>query len=227
MNPSLSTGAFDRNLAKVWELCSLTHELFADDLGVLHTGASSSNARPSPIIADSPDSEDDEEDVEFVLGPTAAAFSPYSVDFVRFPGISPSGEPVLHSVRSRSHVIYLSDVPHLILLGKLLGGRGALSFGSVVHFQQDGTPRAVLMDACEQHDRERWCRPCMFERRGRRCRKSWLCDFCHVHLQRTPRGTGRNALSRHAIEVGSANPLHRESRGRGLAPDSAAGFKKG
>lgn len=48
------------------------------------------------------------------------------------------------------------------------GSRRVLSFGSVLHL-------------CGHLDH---CRPCMFERKARRCKKSWLCDFCHFHGDR-------------------------------------------
>eukprot|EP00913_Durusdinium_trenchii_P016747 g15741.t1 len=46
------------------------------------------------------------------------------------------------------------------------------SFGSLLHSCQTEAP----------------CRPCMFERVPGRCKKAWLCDFCHLHSGRKKKG---------------------------------------
>ncbi|CAJ1416266.1 unnamed protein product [Effrenium voratum] len=46
------------------------------------------------------------------------------------------------------------------------------SFGSLLHSCRTEAP----------------CRPCMFERVPGRCKKAWLCDFCHLHSGRKRKG---------------------------------------
>uniref|UniRef100_A0A7S1RPY3 Uncharacterized protein n=1 Tax=Alexandrium catenella TaxID=2925 RepID=A0A7S1RPY3_ALECA len=99
-----------------------------------------------------------------IIGPTDHA--------VRFNSFEEMGIPhqgVPRPVQSRERAIYLSDVRGLTELGR---GSAPLSFGSLLHV------------CCHRFP----CRPCMFEKRPGCCRKSWLCDFCHLHARRDRRG---------------------------------------
>jgi len=101
-------------------------------------------------------------DDEVIVGPTPLAVQPLSFSELSIPG----GEST--SILSGVTSIRLSEVTRL----KCPRGSSAeplpLSYGSILHI-------------CGFEDR---CRPCMFERSAGRCRKSWLCDFCHMHTGR-------------------------------------------
>lgn len=96
-----------------------------------------------------------EEELDVIVGPTANAVMPKAFEELILPGPE-------RAIRSNPSALYLSDIMVLCQ-----AGRRALSFGSVLHL-------------CMQ---EEHCRPCMFERKSRKCKKSWLCDFCHLHAE--------------------------------------------
>mmetsp|Transcript_28505 Transcript_28505/g.60484 ORF Transcript_28505/g.60484 Transcript_28505/m.60484 type:complete len:361 (+) Transcript_28505:197-1279(+) len=107
---------------------------------------------------------------EVIVGPTEKAARPLSFEDLFL--LSGDGNDLFDdarhhiTIRSRSHELFYSDI---VSLTRQRGQR--LSFGSVLH-------------ACGHTD---LCRPCMFERKSRHCRKSWLCDFCHLHIERPTR----------------------------------------
>jgi len=68
-------------------------------------------------------------------------------------------------IKSNSGCLFLSDVLRLTRAR----AEAPLSFGSVQHH---ATKLATS------------CRACMFEQRPGRCKKSWLCDFCHLRHPR-------------------------------------------
>jgi len=76
-----------------------------------------------------------------------------------------------HPVLSRHDRLCITDVLRLSRLVK--DSSAPLSFGSLLHI-------------CGHQQK---CRPCMFERVPGRCRKLWLCDFCHLHVGRKRRST--------------------------------------
>jgi len=104
------------------------------------------------------------DDVEVIVGPTHFAFWDRNVEDAWIPG---GGEafPVL----SRPNKLVFTDLQRLSRLRE----QTPLSFGSLLH-------------ACGQESN---CRPCMFERAPGRCRKVWLCDFCHLHTRRRRKPT--------------------------------------
>mmetsp|Transcript_103113 Transcript_103113/g.204793 ORF Transcript_103113/g.204793 Transcript_103113/m.204793 type:complete len:494 (+) Transcript_103113:34-1515(+) len=107
-----------------------------------------------------------DEDDEIIIGPTQFAVQASCFEDVWIP----AGNK-LHPVLSRPHRLFITDV---IRLSGLVEDAGApLSFGSLLHI------------CGHQHK----CRPCMFERVPGRCRKLWLCDFCHLHVGRKRRST--------------------------------------
>lgn len=101
-------------------------------------------------------------DDEVIVGPTPLAVQPLSFSELSIPG---GGK---NSILSGVASVRISEVVRL----KCPRGSSAeplpLSYGSILHI-------------CGHEDR---CRPCMFERSAGRCRKSWLCDFCHMHTGR-------------------------------------------
>lgn len=99
------------------------------------------------------------EDVEIIVGPTDHAVLPLS-----FEKLWINDDSV--AVRSRSKHLSVSDV--LLLKSEPEPTNTVRSFGSLLH-------------SCRT---EATCRPCMFERVPGRCKKAWLCDFCHLHSGR-------------------------------------------
>eukprot|EP00448_Togula_jolla_P013273 CAMPEP_0170580630 /NCGR_PEP_ID=MMETSP0224-20130122/6610_1 /TAXON_ID=285029 /ORGANISM="Togula jolla, Strain CCCM 725" /LENGTH=250 /DNA_ID=CAMNT_0010903715 /DNA_START=170 /DNA_END=920 /DNA_ORIENTATION=- len=105
----------------------------------------------------------DDDLVEIVVGPTAQATSAVSMDAL---SLSHEDEHGRHyfPILSSPGCLYLGDVRRL---SQARLRSAPLSFGSIVHLNFGATQN---------------CRPCMFEKqRSGRCRRSWLCDFCHMH----------------------------------------------
>lgn len=124
-------------------------------------------------------------DEEVIVGPTKHAVAPKKFEELWIPGVL-GKEAERSSVISRPSCLSLADVFRLGNAGLQVKPTDSLettepaeadpqphrSFGSLLHFC---SPDAV-------------CRPCMFERIPGRCRKSVLCDFCHMHSGRKRRG---------------------------------------
>eukprot|EP00933_Yihiella_yeosuensis_P064527 TRINITY_DN67921_c0_g1_i1.p1 TRINITY_DN67921_c0_g1~~TRINITY_DN67921_c0_g1_i1.p1 ORF type:complete len:155 (-),score=10.14 TRINITY_DN67921_c0_g1_i1:150-614(-) len=102
--------------------------------------------------------ERDCDDIEAIIGPTEHAAAPWSLKEL-WVSESEAGKV---RVRSNSRTISVADYLALLAVG---GNSVPLSFGSLLHV----------------NGRREHCRPCMFERSVGRCRKTWLCDFCHMH----------------------------------------------
>jgi len=120
-----------------------------------------------PSLRDSSlvDTEDEAEasDVEIILGPTQLAAYASSLQDLFLPdGLGSDSAPI----KSHGQCLALSDA---LRLAKARSFNAPLSFGSVAHL----VTRQPLQ-----------CRPCMFEQRPGRCRKSYLCDFCHLSHRR-------------------------------------------
>jgi len=101
-----------------------------------------------------------------IVGPTQLAVQPMRLEDLWIPANPRFGEPKA-PIRSGPYCLALSDVR------RLSGARSdeaPLSFGTVKHLIF-GSGRSGAS-----------CRPCMFERWAGRCNKSWLCDFCHLHM---------------------------------------------
>jgi len=107
--------------------------------------------------------------VQVLVGPTDLAFAPLKLKDVWLPGEGPGGLCVPVPLRSGPSCLSLADA---MRLSKARPGQAPLSFGSSVHLISRGSQP---------------CRPCMFERWTGRCSKSWLCDFCHLHVGRKRR----------------------------------------
>jgi len=105
-----------------------------------------------------------DEDDEIIIGPTQ-----FAVPGSRFEEVwIPEGNK-RYPVLSRPDRLCITDI---LRLSRLVKDSGApLSFGSLLHI-------------CGHQQK---CRPCMFERVPGRCRKLWLCDFCHSHVGRRHR----------------------------------------
>ncbi|CAE8601136.1 unnamed protein product, partial [Polarella glacialis] len=114
----------------------------------------------------------DDDDDEIIVGPTIFAVQPKTFEEVWIPDAKEGKAPV----HSNVSVISLSDVSRL---SSARTGQAVLSFGSLLHACGFGT----------------LCRPCMFERIPGRCRKVWLCDFCHMHAGRKRRVTDHPTLA--------------------------------
>jgi len=126
-------------------------------------------------------------EADVIIGPTHLAVRPMA-----FEELSLQKEPQAFQgvdkaenfpITSRRNMLSLSDIQRLRHWREVDGWR-PLSFGSVLHL-------------CNHTEH---CRPCMFERKARRCRKSWLCDFCHLHTDRPLRG-GRQGTKNTADEA--------------------------
>uniref|UniRef100_A0A7S2KEX4 Uncharacterized protein n=1 Tax=Zooxanthella nutricula TaxID=1333877 RepID=A0A7S2KEX4_9DINO len=99
-----------------------------------------------------------------------------------------SGPRRRHYIRSSASAVWLSETK---MLSDARPGDTPLSFGSIVH----------LRAGWQQ------CRPCMFQKNSKRvCRRSWLCDFCHMH---TKPSSPAKALSRR-----DAQPEYGQAFGR-------------
>eukprot|EP00440_Ansanella_granifera_P040350 gb/GFBE01043765.1/.p1 GENE.gb/GFBE01043765.1/~~gb/GFBE01043765.1/.p1 ORF type:complete len:567 (+),score=79.99 gb/GFBE01043765.1/:1-1701(+) len=99
-------------------------------------------------------------ELEIVVGPTQFAVMPRK--FEDFWIEDKSG----HKESINSHAVTLS-VRDILRLTAARDDPQPLSFGSLPH-------------VCGFEK----CRPCMFERTAGRCKKIWLCDFCHLHSGR-------------------------------------------
>mmetsp|Transcript_115498 Transcript_115498/g.359731 ORF Transcript_115498/g.359731 Transcript_115498/m.359731 type:complete len:308 (-) Transcript_115498:69-992(-) len=111
-----------------------------------------------------PESSSGSEPSEVIVGPSHFAFDPVGPQAMRL--CSTYGEQV--EIRSSEGCLYYSEIE---LLSFARGGRThqqPLSFGSVLHVNGHADK----------------CRPCLFERAAGRCRRLWLCDFCHMHMGR-------------------------------------------
>uniref|UniRef100_A0A6U6J1T5 Uncharacterized protein n=1 Tax=Zooxanthella nutricula TaxID=1333877 RepID=A0A6U6J1T5_9DINO len=116
---------------------------------------------------------------EIVVGPTGALSNPDERErllvsaWSGFGGLNAdqdlgNGFEQKIKMKSSADRLYLQDI---ILLSVLRPSGAPLSFGSVLH-----DPKQPVQGGSMQ------CRPCMFERWVGRCTKSWLCDFCHLHI---------------------------------------------
>eukprot|EP00439_Symbiodinium_sp_Y106_P066982 s929_g11.t1 len=113
----------------------------------------------------------EEKDEEIIVGPTIHAVQPLTFEDLWIESSVP-GEKC--PVRSRSSVLSVSDVLRLRHTpSETPEPVQVRSFGSLVHSCETRAP----------------CRPCMFERVPGRCKKSWLCDFCHLHSGRKKKGS--------------------------------------
>mmetsp|Transcript_22121 Transcript_22121/g.48911 ORF Transcript_22121/g.48911 Transcript_22121/m.48911 type:complete len:250 (+) Transcript_22121:61-810(+) len=108
-------------------------------------------------------SSDLDDPTEVVIGPTYRATSGVPIDALSLAHTTQRGRQYF-PIKSGPRCVSLGDVMRL----SFARSRSApLSFGSVLHLNFGGLQP---------------CRPCMFEKqRSGRCRRSWLCDFCHMH----------------------------------------------
>lgn len=214
MAESSGGSSYLRNLAQVQVLCQLAEQLWFEDNGeevmtpdpmylsctfpssfkmLVDQQAQEAQALAKtveePPTQEAEDSEgsasgsEGSSDVDIIIGPTEAAFSPKTSADLSLEGTGRCGERCFYKIQSRSRAAYFSDILRLTALG-VSQGRRPLSFGSAVHLEQDsqsgGEPES--------------CRPCMFERKSRHCRKRWLCDFCHLHVERAHRGSRKPGM---------------------------------
>jgi len=117
---------------------------------------------------------DGEEPTQVLVGPSPLASIFHNInDFCL-----PSGPDSRRRIRSSADALFFSETK---MLSASRPGGGPVSFGSVPHL--------CLASGGK-------CRPCMFEKsRHRKCRRSWLCDFCHLHV-----GTAKGPSSSEARE---------------------------
>jgi len=95
-----------------------------------------------------------------IIGPTDLAVQPLQLKDAVLPNPYAAS---FSFVQSREEQTCLSDC---LRLAHARSFSAPLSFGSVLH---------VINWPGDS------CRPCMFEHRPGRCKKAWLCDFCHCH----------------------------------------------
>jgi len=114
--------------------------------------------------------EDEDGDVEVVIGPSHFAFTPLGASDLPLPD-GRGGQVVM---KSSAGAVCYSDVKRLTLVRRG-PERQPLSFGSALHLNGHTDK----------------CRPCLFERAPGRCRRLWLCDFCHMHEGRRHKVTAR------------------------------------
>eukprot|EP00929_Paragymnodinium_shiwhaense_P015638 TRINITY_DN123736_c0_g1_i1.p1 TRINITY_DN123736_c0_g1~~TRINITY_DN123736_c0_g1_i1.p1 ORF type:complete len:204 (-),score=25.15 TRINITY_DN123736_c0_g1_i1:240-851(-) len=125
--------------------------------GIYQNPHASSSTAAAALSGDHTEREGD--DMEFVVGPTDNAF---------LLGLAGAfSKPPM--VKSSSRALHLSDIRRLADFRP----RAPLSFGSLNHFLSDGTGR-----------NDQLCRACMFERTPGRCKRGFLCDFCHLDTRR-------------------------------------------
>jgi hypothetical protein len=127
--------------------------------------------------AESPSEPDSEigDETEIVVGPTHLSVSPMRLSDQWLPETSRGSESepsCAMPVRSGPRSIAFQDIRRL---SEARSADAPLSFGSVLHLAHGTNP---------------YCRPCMFERWPGRCNKSWLCDFCHLHVRQKSRPRG-------------------------------------
>jgi len=114
----------------------------------------------SRFVPEDSDSDGLEEqpELDIIVGPTSLAFGTMVSSDIHLP----SAGGVQGTVALRSHAKQLSvgDCFRLASAAAV-----PMSFGSAAHIM----------------GMQQSCRPCMFEHWPGRCKKSWLCDFCHGH----------------------------------------------
>eukprot|EP00930_Biecheleria_cincta_P042821 TRINITY_DN29460_c0_g1_i1.p1 TRINITY_DN29460_c0_g1~~TRINITY_DN29460_c0_g1_i1.p1 ORF type:complete len:585 (-),score=64.25 TRINITY_DN29460_c0_g1_i1:199-1953(-) len=113
------------------------------------------------------ESADSGSDYDVLVGPTELVSSGLGLCSLALPSGDKSNKLV--PMLSRPHFVAVSDG---IRLARAQSFAKPLSFGSALHLM--GKPLEL-------------CRPCMFEQRPGRCRKSFCCDFCHVGHRRSAR----------------------------------------
>jgi len=126
--------------------------------------------------SDSEDEDDSLDDCDIIVGPTQHAFNPLTSDMLTLKDTDGKQVPI----KSSPGRIYLSDVRRLSHKSETAEKSIPVSFGSALHL-------------CGHVDK---CRPCLFERAAGRCRKLWLCDFCHMHAGRRRKVKSEAAIQR-------------------------------
>eukprot|EP00930_Biecheleria_cincta_P095530 TRINITY_DN87487_c0_g1_i1.p1 TRINITY_DN87487_c0_g1~~TRINITY_DN87487_c0_g1_i1.p1 ORF type:complete len:620 (-),score=69.06 TRINITY_DN87487_c0_g1_i1:71-1930(-) len=123
------------------------------------------------------ESEGSGSDYEVLVGPTELVSASLGLCNLALPtGKGKSGKLV--PLISRPHIVAVSDG---IRLARAQSFEKPLSFGSALH----------LMGAPPE-----FCRPCMFEQRPGRCKKSYCCDFCHVGHHRSQARKAKSAAAK-------------------------------
>lgn len=128
------------------------------------------------------DASDEEFSDEVIVGPSNLAVTPFQLKDLWLPR---NGRRGATSISSDLRCMAMSDARYLAEARRV---DAPLSFGSVLHHLQGGQ----VSPSCTKL----MCRPCMFEHWPGRCKKSILCDFCHMHedvkyKQSKPTGYGR------------------------------------
>lgn len=123
-----------------------------------------------------PASEISGDQTEIVVGPTHLSVAPMELSEQLLPERC-HGTPLFRMVPVQSDIsnIAFQDIRRL---SEARFADAPLSFGSVLHLA---------------HGANAYCRPCMFERWPGRCNKSWLCDFCHLHVRQKSRPRGMSS----------------------------------
>lgn len=136
------------------------------------------------VELDAPAPDDPEDDVRVIVGPSELATGEQNISSFSLPedgNVGSKQQPWI-PIQSNERVLCLSDV---LRLGKARSMQAPLSFGSVIHLLGHKEPP---------------CRPCMYEHWPGRCKKSWLCDFCHCPQYRkkySGQGAGSGRASDH------------------------------
>lgn len=120
------------------------------------------------------ESENSGSDYDVLVGPTELVSANLGLCNLALPTGSGKSKNLVPLI-SRPHMVAVSDG---IRLAKAQSFEKPLSFGSTLH---------LMGGALEL------CRPCMFEQRPGRCKKSYCCDFCHVGPHRSQARKAKNA----------------------------------
>jgi len=174
-----------------WELKDPAVNAFAHVPFYGCAGSSAVQNMQEPIVDVDSDEEavpDDLDDAEVLVGPTHLAVKPFKLEDQALPQRFGQSGIFAVPLQSGPGCLSLSDA---LRLADARSGRAPLSFGSTLHL-------------CRGHDK--LCRPCMFERWVGRCTKSWLCDFCHMHVSDKKVRKGTQKISMEALPPSISDP---------------------
>jgi len=137
--------------------------------GDCHAAAAAKDKEEAEALESEPEvASEDEEPLQVLVGPSQLASAPWAINdlWLLQPPKEEGGAFEKVMISSSPDVLRLSDTK---LLAAARPDGLPLSFGYIVHLR---------------FGRRQPCRPCMFEKsKTRSCRRSWLCDFCHLHTR--------------------------------------------
>jgi len=159
--PGLSLATLDDAPTAVVAVLSSAAEIFDDDDAEF---ACSDDYQESEADAAS----DGEDPTQVLVGPSPLASAPWSINDLWLEDTSADAGAAAKKnfIKSHGGRLFLSETK---MLTDMRPSASPISFGSLVHLRFGKLKK---------------CRPCMFEKSATRtCRRSWLCDFCHLHIR--------------------------------------------